>query len=61
MAKSYFAEKGVAYTDHDVSKDREALQRMATTTGQYGVPVIMVGDRTMVGWDAAEFTRILAE
>jgi glutaredoxin 3 len=60
MAKRYFAEQGIEFTDYDVSNDREALKRMASTTGQYGVPVISVGSRSMVGWDAGEFDRMLA-
>ena len=61
MAKSYFAEKGLAFTDKDVSADTAALQEMIAKTGQYGVPVILVGDRGMVGWDKGEFERMLAE
>ncbi len=60
MAKRYFAERGLEYVDHDVSKDREALRDMVTSTGQYGVPVIRVGDRAMVGWDKNEFERMLS-
>ena len=60
MAKRYFAQHGVRYTDVDVSADRAGLREMVATTGQYGVPVIRVGDKAMIGWDAAEFQRLLA-
>jgi glutaredoxin len=59
VAKRYFAEHGVGYDDVDVSRDRRALREMVTTTGQYGVPVILVGEKAMVGWNAAEFDRLL--
>lgn len=32
---------------------------MVLMTGQNGVPVIKVGERAMVGWDAREFERLL--
>jgi glutaredoxin len=59
MAKRYFADRGYDYVDLDVSKDRAALKDMVTVTGQYGVPVIMVGDQPMVGWDKNEFERLM--
>jgi glutaredoxin 3 len=60
MAKRYFVEKDLPYDDVDVSADRVGLKEMVTTTGQYGVPVIVVGGRAMVGWDRGEFERLLA-
>lgn len=32
---------------------------MVSATGQYGVPVIRVGDKAMVGWDKNEFEKML--
>ncbi len=32
---------------------------MVTMTGQYGVPVIQVGDKAMVGWNPAEFEKMM--
>jgi glutaredoxin len=61
MAKRYFADRGLDYVDLDVSKDRAALKEMVTSSGQYGVPVIRVGDSAMVGWDKDEFERLLKE
>jgi glutaredoxin len=61
MAKRYFAEKGLQFTDRDVSQDRSALKEMVSSTGQFGVPVIVVGDKAMVGWDKDKFEKLLAE
>lgn len=41
-----------------MSKDRAGLKRMVTMTGQYGVPVVLVGERAMVGWNPTEFERL---
>jgi glutaredoxin 3 len=59
VAKRYFAEHGVEFEDVDVSMDRRGLREMVMTTGQYGVPVILVGEKAMVGWDEGEFQRLL--
>lgn len=61
QAKSYFAKRGLDFVDLDVSQDRAALKDMVTVTGQYGVPVIRVGDKAMVGWDKDEFDKMLGE
>jgi glutaredoxin 3 len=58
VAKRYFAEHDVSFTAVDVSADRRGLREMVATTGQYGVPVILVGEKAMVGWNAQEFQRL---
>lgn len=55
VAKRYFAENEVPYTEIDVSSDVNGLREMVSATGQYGVPVILAGSRAMVGWDSSEF------
>lgn len=59
MAKRYFAEQGISYEDIDVSRDRSGLKEMVMITGQYAVPVILVGDKAIVGWSREEFRRML--
>lgn len=51
MAKEFFAEKGVQYTGYDVSTDAAKREEMIKMTGQLGVPVIVIGDDIMVGFD----------
>jgi len=33
---------------------------MVAMTGQYGVPVVLVGERAMVGWNPKEFEKLLS-
>jgi len=54
LAKDFFAEKGVEYTGHDVSTDAAKREEMIQLTGQLGVPVIVIGDEMMVGFDRAK-------
>jgi glutaredoxin 3 len=60
VAKRYLEERGLAYREVDVITDLRGRQEMVRMTGQYGVPVIRVGERAMTGWDKAEFERLLS-
>ena len=51
LAKDFFAEKNVTYTAYDVSTDAEKREEMIQMTGQLGVPVIVIGEDVMVGFD----------
>lgn len=51
MAKDFFNENGVAYTDYNVAQDLEKRQEMIQKSGQMGVPVILVGDQLIIGFD----------
>ncbi len=51
LAKDFFAEKGVQYTAYDVSTDAARREEMIQMTGQLGVPVIVIGNTTLVGFD----------
>lgn len=51
MAKDFFSEKGVQFENFDVSQDAAKREEMIKMTGQLGVPVIVIGDSVMVGFD----------
>lgn len=59
MAKDYFNQKGVKYTDKDVSTDLEARQEMIDRSGQMGVPQILIGDELVVGFDQGRIDQLL--
>jgi glutaredoxin-like YruB-family protein len=59
-AKEYLAEKGVQFTDFNVAEDRAKLQEMVQLTGQRGVPVIVIDDEMIVGFDQARIDQALA-
>ncbi|MDH4139261.1 MAG: glutaredoxin family protein [Coriobacteriia bacterium] len=58
VAKAYLEDNDIEYVEVDIIHDAQARQRMALMTGQYGVPVLEIGSRAMVGWDEAEFQRL---
>lgn len=59
IAKSFFKEKGIEYTEHDVSIDNEKRQEMIEKSGQMGVPVILIDDEMVIGFDKDKVEEIL--
>lgn len=59
IAKRYFREKSVRFTNVDVSRDQRAAADMQRRTGQTGVPVIMINNRSIVGFDKPKINRML--
>ena len=61
LAKEYFSSKGVTYQDFDVSQDRQALEEMVKISGQMGVPIIVINNEVIVGFDRAKIDSLLAK
>ena len=59
MAKDYFKSKGIEYQEYDVAADVEKRQEMLTKSGQMGVPVIVIGEDLIVGFDEAAVAHLL--
>ncbi len=59
MAKEYFAEHNIQFTNYDVSKDLERRQEMFDITSQMGVPVIVIGDDVIIGFDREKIADLL--
>ncbi len=59
LAKRYFREKKIRFRDVDVSRDQRAAQDMQRRTGQTGVPVILINNRSIVGFDKPKINKLL--
>jgi len=59
QAKRYFKEKNIRFTDVDVSKDQSAARDMMRRTGQMGVPVILINNKAIVGFDRNKINQML--
>ena len=59
MAKDFFAENGITFTEHDVASDLEKRKEMVDMTGQMGVPVIRIDDDVVVGFDEGKVKELL--
>lgn len=59
MAKAFFQNNDVAYTEYNVADDTEKRQEMIELTGQMGVPVIKVGDEILVGFNEGKIREMI--
>ncbi len=59
LTKEFFAENNIQYTNYDVSKDLERRQEMFSITNQMGVPVIVIGDDVVIGFDREKLAELL--
>lgn len=64
MAKEYFAENKVVYTEHDVASDAVQRDEMVKMTGQMGVPVITIEGEgspaeTIIGFNKPKIAELL--
>ena len=57
--KKLLEELKVKYKDVDVSEDLEAQREMVEKSGQVGVPVVVVNDEVMVGYDRRKLKKLL--
>jgi len=63
MAKEFFKENNLEFTDFNVAEDRAKAQEMVDKSGQLGVPVIIIEDggkeNIVIGFDRAELSSLL--
>jgi glutaredoxin 3 len=60
QAKRFLSDRGIRYTDIDVSRDRQAAEEMVSLTGQMGVPVIVIDGEAVVGFNRPRIEELLA-
>lgn len=59
MAKDFFKEKNVAFQEFDVAADHDKRQEMIAKSGQMGVPVILIGNNVIVGFNKPKIVELL--
>ncbi len=59
MAKDFFKANNVAYTEYDVMSNLEKRKEMVSKSGQMGVPVIIIDDKLVVGFDKPQIAKML--
>lgn len=60
MAKEFFQKNNVEYQEFNVGTDLEKRKEMIEKSGQMGVPVIMVGDDVIVGFNKPKLETLLS-
>ncbi len=59
MAKEWFKENNIEFEEFDVSQDEKKRNELIEKTGQMAVPVIIVGEETIIGFDKAKLSELL--
>lgn len=63
MAKEFFKEKNIDYTEIDVSANHEAAHEMIEKSGQMGVPVVVVEkegkEELIIGFNKERLSQLL--
>jgi glutaredoxin 3 len=59
--KAYLHQRGVPFTEHDVSRDQAAAAEMVRLSGQQGVPVSLIDDNVVVGFNRPVIDQLLAQ
>ena len=59
MTKEFLTEKGVEFTNIDVSTDPKSAQEMIEKSGQMGVPVLDIEGEIIIGYDRERIASLL--
>jgi glutaredoxin-like YruB-family protein len=59
MAKDFFKENDIAYTEYNVADDAEKREEMVEKSGQMGVPVIFIGEDMLIGFEEGKVKEML--
>ena len=59
MAKEFFKEKGIKYSEYDVLADVAKRQEMMDKSGQLGVPVIVIDEKVVFGFNQPQIEELL--
>ncbi len=57
--KDYLTRKGVSFSDYNVAEDREKAKEMIDKSKQMGVPVIVVDNDVVVGFNQSKLDSLL--
>ncbi len=57
--KQYLQSNGYKFREVDVSRDEAAARDMVRRTGQMGVPVTLIDNQPIIGFDKARIDRLL--
>ena len=57
--KEFLSEKNIEFEDLNVAADSDARNEMIEKSGQMGVPVVLIDDKVIVGFDRDEIASTL--
>ncbi len=57
--KQYLRKNDIRFKEVDITRDEVAARDMVRRTGQQGVPVTLINNRSVVGFNKNEINRLL--
>jgi glutaredoxin 3 len=57
--KSYLRSNKIRFKEIDITKDEKAAKDMVRQTGQQGVPVLLINNKPIVGFDKTKINKLL--
>jgi glutaredoxin 3 len=57
--KDFLTKNNIEFSEFDVSVDEERRNEMVEKSGQMGVPVVIIEDQAIVGFDEAKIRELL--
>jgi glutaredoxin 3 len=61
QVKAHLNQRGVPFTEYDVSRDPKAAAEMVQLSGQRGVPVVLIDGQVVVGFNRPLIDQLLAQ
>lgn len=61
MVKEFLSQKGIGFQERDVSRNQTYAQELMKNTGQMGVPVTIINQQTVVGFDRARLEQLVTQ
>ncbi|MBI4180821.1 MAG: glutathione S-transferase N-terminal domain-containing protein [Chloroflexi bacterium] len=58
--KEYLTQKGIAYIEYDVAADKARAREMIEKSKQMGVPVTIIDDQVVVGFNQQQLDKLLS-
>ena len=59
QAKEYFKDKGLEFTEKDITTDQEALKFVLDEVGQAVTPIITIDGEVIIGFDRPKIDKAL--
>lgn len=59
VVKQHLKKHNIRFKEVDVSRDEKAARDMVRRTGQQGVPVTLINNRPIIGFDKEKINRLL--
>ncbi len=57
--KSYLQNRGIEYKEINIYEDEPARKKMEEISGQKNVPVTVIDDEVVAGWDKEKINKLL--